>query len=41
MREMGGMSFEEVAAALGTSEAVARQTVYEARSGTSADERGA
>ena len=33
MREMAGMSFEEVAAALGTSEAVARQTVYEARLG--------
>lgn len=33
MRELGGLSFEEIAAALGTSAAVARQTLYEARLG--------
>ncbi|HEX6601087.1 MAG TPA: sigma-70 family RNA polymerase sigma factor [Solirubrobacterales bacterium] len=31
MREMGGLDFEEIATALGTSGAVARQTLYEAR----------
>ncbi len=31
MRELGGLEFEEIAAALGTSGAVARQTLYEAR----------
>jgi len=31
MREMAGLDFEEVAGALGTSSAVARQTLYEAR----------
>jgi RNA polymerase sigma factor (sigma-70 family) len=33
MREAGGLGFEEIAAALGTSPAVARQTLYEARLG--------
>ncbi len=33
MREAGGLKFEEIGAALGTSPAVARQTVYEARLG--------
>jgi RNA polymerase sigma factor (sigma-70 family) len=33
MREAGGLEFEEIAAALGTSPAVARQTLYEARLG--------
>src|SRR6201996_8914302 len=33
MREAGGLGFEEIATALGTSPAVARQTVYEARLG--------
>jgi RNA polymerase sigma factor (sigma-70 family) len=33
MRETGGLDFEEIAAALGTSSAVARQTLYEARLG--------
>jgi len=33
MREAGGLDFEEIAAALGTSPAVARQTLYEARLG--------
>src|ERR1700761_2016537 len=33
MREAGGLKFEEIATALGTSPAVARQTVYEARRG--------
>ena len=31
MRELGGLDFAEIGAALGTSAAVARQTVYEAR----------
>lgn len=31
MRELAGLGFEEIAAALDTSEAVARQTLYEAR----------
>jgi len=31
MRELGGLDFGEIAAALGTSAAVARQTLYEAR----------
>ncbi len=33
MREAGGLDFEEIAAALETSQAVARQTLYEARLG--------
>ncbi|MET0557208.1 MAG: sigma-70 family RNA polymerase sigma factor [Solirubrobacterales bacterium] len=33
MREAGGLDFEEIGAALGTSAAVARQTLYEARLG--------
>jgi RNA polymerase sigma factor (sigma-70 family) len=33
MRELGGMSFEEIGSAFATSAAVARQTVYEARVG--------
>ncbi len=33
MREAGGLKFEEIATALGTTPAVARQTVYEARLG--------
>jgi RNA polymerase sigma factor (sigma-70 family) len=33
MRELGGLSFEDIGAALGTSAAVARQTLYEARLG--------
>src|SRR6185312_6764615 len=33
MREAGGLDFEEIAAALGTTPAVARQTLYEARLG--------
>jgi RNA polymerase sigma factor (sigma-70 family) len=33
MRELGGLSFEEIGAALGTSAAAARQTLYEARLG--------
>jgi len=33
MREAGGLEFEEIGAALGTSSAVARQTLYEARLG--------
>jgi RNA polymerase sigma factor (sigma-70 family) len=33
MRETGGLEFEEIAAALGTTPAVARQTLYEARLG--------
>jgi RNA polymerase sigma factor (sigma-70 family) len=33
MRELGGLGFEEIGAALGTSAAVARQTLYEARLG--------
>jgi RNA polymerase sigma factor (sigma-70 family) len=33
MRETGGLQFEEIAAALGTTPAVARQTLYEARLG--------
>lgn len=31
MRELSGLEFEEIGAALGTSDAVARQTLYEAR----------
>ncbi len=31
MRELAGLDFEEIGAALGTSAAVARQTLYEAR----------
>ncbi|MGN6254011.1 MAG: RNA polymerase sigma factor [Solirubrobacterales bacterium] len=31
MRELSGLDFEEIGAALGTSDAVARQTLYEAR----------
>jgi RNA polymerase sigma factor (sigma-70 family) len=31
MRELGGLDFEEIGAALGTSDAVARQALYEAR----------
>ena len=31
MRELAGLEFEEIGAALGTSDAVARQTLYEAR----------
>jgi RNA polymerase sigma factor (sigma-70 family) len=31
MRELAGLGFEEIGAALGTSDAVARQTLYEAR----------
>ncbi|MGN6216573.1 MAG: RNA polymerase sigma factor [Solirubrobacterales bacterium] len=31
MRELSGLGFEEIGAALGTSDAVARQTLYEAR----------
>jgi len=31
MRELGGLAFEEIGAALGTSPATARQTLYEAR----------
>jgi RNA polymerase sigma factor (sigma-70 family) len=33
MRELGGLGFEQIGAALGTSAATARQTVYEARLG--------
>src|SRR4051812_27815794 len=33
MRELGGLDFDGIAAALGTSPAVARQTLYEARLG--------
>jgi RNA polymerase sigma factor (sigma-70 family) len=33
MRELGGLGFEEIGAALGTSAAAARQTLYEARLG--------
>jgi len=33
MRELGGLGFEEIGEAFGTSKAVARQTVYEARLG--------
>jgi RNA polymerase sigma factor (sigma-70 family) len=33
MRELGGLGFSEIGAALGTSAAVARQTLYEARLG--------
>ena len=33
MRELGGLDFAEIGAALGTSAAVARQTIYEARMG--------
>jgi RNA polymerase sigma factor (sigma-70 family) len=40
MREAGGMSFEEIGAALETSPAVARQTLYEARLGLRQMETG-
>lgn len=33
MRELGGLGFDEIGAALGTSAATARQTLYEARQG--------
>jgi RNA polymerase sigma factor (sigma-70 family) len=40
MREAGGLKFEEIGAALGTTPAVARQTVYEARLGLREMEAG-
>jgi RNA polymerase sigma factor (sigma-70 family) len=40
MRELGGLDFAEIAAALGTSAAVARQTLYEARLGLGQMEAG-
>jgi RNA polymerase sigma factor (sigma-70 family) len=40
MRELGGLDFDGIAAALGTSPAVARQTVYEARLGLREMEAG-
>jgi RNA polymerase sigma factor (sigma-70 family) len=40
MREAGGLKFEEIGTALGTSPAVARQTVYEARLGLREMEAG-
>jgi len=40
MRELGGLDFDGIAAALGTSSAVARQTVYEARLGLREMEAG-
>ncbi len=40
MRELAGLGFGEIATALGTSEAVARQTVYEARLGLQQLEAG-
>jgi len=40
MRELGGLSFEQIGAAFETSAAVARQTVYEARIGLQEMERG-
>jgi RNA polymerase sigma factor (sigma-70 family) len=40
MREAGGLEFEEIAAALGTTPAVARQTLYEARLGLREMEAG-
>src|SRR6476646_4061163 len=40
MRELGGLDFAEIGAALGTSAAVARQTLYEARLGLGRMEAG-
>jgi len=40
MRELSGLDFEQIGAALGTSAAVARQTVYEARLGLREIEAG-
>jgi RNA polymerase sigma factor (sigma-70 family) len=40
MRELGGLSFEQIGSAFETSAAVARQTVYEARLGLREMERG-
>jgi RNA polymerase sigma factor (sigma-70 family) len=40
MRELGGLSFEEIGIAFGTSAGVARQTVYEARIGLDQMELG-
>jgi RNA polymerase sigma factor (sigma-70 family) len=40
MRELGGLDFEQIGAALGTSAAVARQTLYEARLGLGQMEAG-
>jgi RNA polymerase sigma factor (sigma-70 family) len=40
MRELGGLGFAEIGAALGTSAAVARQTLYEARLGLGQMEAG-
>jgi RNA polymerase sigma factor (sigma-70 family) len=40
MRELGGLGFEEIGAAFGTSAATARQTLYEARLGLRAMEEG-
>jgi RNA polymerase sigma factor (sigma-70 family) len=40
MRELGGLSFEQIGSAFETSAAVARQTVYEARLGLQEMERG-
>jgi RNA polymerase sigma factor (sigma-70 family) len=40
MRELGGLSFEQIGVAFETSAAVARQTVYEARIGLQEMERG-
>ena len=40
MRELSGLGFDEIGAALGTSAAVARQTVYEARLGLREIETG-
>jgi RNA polymerase sigma factor (sigma-70 family) len=40
MRELGGLSFEQIGSAFETSPAVARQTVYEARLGLTEMEKG-
>jgi len=40
MRELSGLDFDQIAAALGTSAAVARQTLYEARLGLRQAEEG-
>jgi RNA polymerase sigma factor (sigma-70 family) len=40
MRELGGLSFEQIGSAFDTSAAVARQTVYEARLGLKEMEKG-
>ena len=40
MRELGGLDFGEIGAALGTSDAVARQTLYEARQSLRQMEQG-